>query len=136
MLFPSTFNFQPFFLRFSFFSVPFSLFFLASLFPIGQQKFPGQKSWGGALCTLPPSPCLYASGFDHGNILANMVLTSALEIIPALQVGLIQVPVCTFHYINQAPGSSQKKKRIEKRKTNKQKQNKNKRKTKNKNKTK
>ena len=46
----STFPFTIFFL----FSI-FTLFplFLASFFPVGQQKFPGQKSLG-ALCPLPP----------------------------------------------------------------------------------
>ena len=47
-------NFPPSFLKFSFFSSPYSPlfpFFLASFFPIRQQKFPGQKSLGG---TLPP----------------------------------------------------------------------------------
>ena len=43
-------NFPSFLLNFH----PFSLFFLASFFPIRQQKFPGQKSLGS---TLPPAPC-------------------------------------------------------------------------------
>ena len=56
----STFHFQflPSFLQFFFFSSPFppfSIFFLASFFPVGQQKFPGQKSLGG---TLPHAPRL------------------------------------------------------------------------------
>ena len=45
-------NFPPSLLQFSFFSSQFSHLFplfpfsLASFFPIGQQKFPGHKSWG------------------------------------------------------------------------------------------
>ena len=46
----SPFHFTIFLLFFSIFH-PFSFFFLASFFPILQQKFPGQKSLGG---TLPP----------------------------------------------------------------------------------
>ena len=49
----STFPFTIFLLFFSIFT-PFP-FFLASFFPVGQQKFPGQKSWGGG--TLPPASC-------------------------------------------------------------------------------
>ena len=50
------FKFPPSLFQFSFFSSPFSPFFrfLASFFPIDQQKFPGQKSRGWALCPLPP----------------------------------------------------------------------------------
>ena len=47
---PSNFNFKLSFLQFSFFSPQFSSlfpFFLTSFFPVGQQKFPGQK------CTYP-----------------------------------------------------------------------------------
>ena len=53
-----------FLLTFSIFHLPFfnfpsfphfHFFFLASLFPVGQQKFPGQKSLGD---TLPPPPRL------------------------------------------------------------------------------
>ena len=44
----------PFFhFQFSFFSSPLH-FFPSHLFPVGQQKFPGQKSLG-ALCPLPPA---------------------------------------------------------------------------------
>ena len=49
---PSIFNFSPSPFRFSSFSAPFSLFFLASIFPVGQLKFPGQKSLVG---TMPPA---------------------------------------------------------------------------------
>ena len=55
---PSILNFPSSLLKFSFFYSRFSTlfhFFLASFFPVGQQKFPGQKSLGG---TLPPAPCL------------------------------------------------------------------------------
>ena len=45
------YNFPSFLLNFD----HFSLFFLASFFPVGQQKFPGQKSQG-ALCLPPPPP--------------------------------------------------------------------------------
>ena len=58
-------TFPPSILQFSFFSSQFSpLFpsFLASFFPVGQQKFPGQKSLG-ALCPLPPPVC-YATDFS------------------------------------------------------------------------
>ena len=48
-LFPFFFNF------FSYYFFPFPPFFLALLFLIFLQKFPGGKSLGG---TLPPSPCL------------------------------------------------------------------------------
>ena len=64
------FIFQLFLLPFSIFHLPFSFFFflqfpffLASLFPVGQQKFPGQKC-RGALClpacyaTAPHTPLL------------------------------------------------------------------------------
>ena len=52
----SIFHFTIFLLFFSNFS-PFSTFFLASFFPVGQQKFPGQKSLGGTLpLPLPPPP--------------------------------------------------------------------------------
>ena len=47
---PSIFNFPPSLFPFSFFYAPFSL---ASLFLVGQQKFPSQKSLG-ALCPLTP----------------------------------------------------------------------------------
>ena len=56
---PSIFNFS----KFSTF--PFSIFFLfcsifafsiASRFPVGQQKFPGQKSLGGHSAPAPPPP--------------------------------------------------------------------------------
>ena len=57
MTFPtSIFNLPPSLFQFSFFSSqfsPFFHFFLASFFPIRQQKFPSQKSLGG---TLPPCP--------------------------------------------------------------------------------
>ena len=53
---PSIFNFPHSLFWFSFFSAPFSLFSMP-LFPVGQQKFSGQKSRGGALCPLPPAPC-------------------------------------------------------------------------------
>ena len=54
-------NFSPFqfnFSTFPFFYFPSFLlyfpFFLASLFPVGQQKFPGEKCQGrGAICPLP-----------------------------------------------------------------------------------
>ena len=46
--FPSNFNFPPSLFLFSFFVGSTLTIFLASLFPIRQQKFPGQKSiWGG-----------------------------------------------------------------------------------------
>ena len=52
----SSFHFQfsifPFTIFLLFFSI-FLPFFLASFFPVGQQKFPGQKFLGGALCPLP-----------------------------------------------------------------------------------
>ena len=47
---PSLFDFPSFLLHFP--------FFLTSLFLVGQQKFPGQKSLG-ALCSLPPPPTCY-----------------------------------------------------------------------------
>ena len=63
-LFPHfIFNFPPSLLQFSFFSSPFSHlfhFFLASSFPVGQQKCLGQKSLG-ELCHPPPPTC-YATG--------------------------------------------------------------------------
>ena len=43
---PSTFNFPPSLFRFSFFSSPFSIFPSLSLFQVGQQKFPSEKSGG------------------------------------------------------------------------------------------
>ena len=46
------YNFPSFLLQFS----PFSTFFLASFFPVGQQKFPGQKSLGGTLSPAPTPP--------------------------------------------------------------------------------
>ena len=54
---PSIFNFPPFLLQVSFFSSQFSTlfpFFLASFFPLGRQKFPGQKSLRGSI-PLPPA---------------------------------------------------------------------------------
>ena len=53
----SSFHFQFSTFPFTIFSIfpPFCTFFLAAFFPIGQQKFPSQKSLGG---TLPPSPHL------------------------------------------------------------------------------
>ena len=52
----SSFHFQfsifPFTIFLLFFSI-FLPFFLASFFPVGQQKFPGQKFLGG---TMPPAP--------------------------------------------------------------------------------
>ena len=54
----SIYHFTIFLLFFSNFS-PFSTFFLASFFPVGQQKFPGQKSRGGGVlcpCPYPPPP--------------------------------------------------------------------------------
>ena len=64
--FPSfhCFNIPPSFLQFSFFSSPFSpfsLFLLASFFPIGQQIFPGQKSLGGHSALPAPPPPGYAT---------------------------------------------------------------------------
>ena len=47
----STFPFAMFCLCFSVF-----LFFLASLFPVGQQKFLGKECQGGTLLLLPPAP--------------------------------------------------------------------------------
>ena len=45
-------NFPPSLLQFSFFSVHF-FFFLASLFPVGQQNFTGEKrQWGTDLMNL------------------------------------------------------------------------------------
>ena len=60
-LFPTPIsNLPPYILQFSLFSsqfLPLFLFFLASFFPIRQQKFPGQKSRGvGTLLPLPPPP--------------------------------------------------------------------------------
>ena len=56
----SSFHFQfstfPFWIFLLFFSV--FPFFLPSLFPVGQQKFPGEK-YQGALC--PPAPGCYAT---------------------------------------------------------------------------
>ena len=49
-------NFPPSLLQFSSQFSPLFPFFLASFFPIHQQKFPGQKSRGeGTLCPLPPA---------------------------------------------------------------------------------
>ena len=44
-------------------------FFFASLFPIGQQKFPGQKSLGGTLLPAPclPPPCYTTGSFNLEN---------------------------------------------------------------------
>ena len=57
---PSIYNFPPSFLKFPYsfpsFLLHFTPFFLASFFPIGQQKFPGQKSWGALCPTTPPPP--------------------------------------------------------------------------------
>ena len=52
---PSIFNFPPFlsFFIFLLFCSSFP-FFLASLFPVGQHKFPGQKYQGGTLSPAPP----------------------------------------------------------------------------------
>ena len=50
-------NFPPPLLQFSFFSSQFSPLFLASYFPIRQQKFPGQKSRGGGTL-LPVTPLI------------------------------------------------------------------------------
>ena len=53
------FNFSPSLLQFSSLCSPFALFFfLASLFPVGQQKFPGEKPQGD---TLPPCPLAVTS---------------------------------------------------------------------------
>ena len=57
---PYIFNFPPYCFNFPYFS-PFSLDFLAPLFPVGQQKFQGQKSLGGTLPPAPPPAC-YATG--------------------------------------------------------------------------
>ena len=54
---PSIFNFPPSLFQISLFSSPFSPifpFFLASLFPVGQQKFPGQKCQEALYHTIPP----------------------------------------------------------------------------------
>ena len=58
----SSFHFQFFIFPFSVFFLFCSIspFFLASLFPVGQHKFPGQKSLGGHSAPLPPS--CYATG--------------------------------------------------------------------------
>ena len=64
----SYFNFPPSLLQFSFFSSQFSPlfpFFLASFFPIRQQKFPGQKSLGGTLPPCPPPPVTPLHGRRH-----------------------------------------------------------------------
>ena len=49
---PSSFNFPPYLFQVSFCSSPFSVFYLPCLFPVGQQKFPGEK-YQGALCPSP-----------------------------------------------------------------------------------
>ena len=62
---PSIFNFPPSLLQFSFFSSQFSSlfpFFLASFFPVCQQKFSSQKSLG-ALCP----PACYATACNFLN---------------------------------------------------------------------
>ena len=56
---PLFLTFSCFHFQFSTFSSQFSPlfpFFLASFFPVRQQKFPGQKSLGGTLPPLPPPP--------------------------------------------------------------------------------
>ena len=76
-------NFSPFHFQFSTF--PFLIFFffsnfpffLASLFPVGQQKFPGEKCQG-ALC--PPSPSCYATGgstrlYEPKHAVCNIILS-------------------------------------------------------------
>ena len=55
---PSILNFHLPFYNFSFFSSPFPPFhFPCFFFPVGQQKFPGQKSLG-VLCPPPVTPLL------------------------------------------------------------------------------
>ena len=69
---PLFLTFSCFHSQFSTFSSQFSPlfpFFLASFFPIRQQKFPGQKSLGGHSAPLPPA--CYATAFDvtfHANL--------------------------------------------------------------------
>ena len=59
----SYFSFPPSLLQFFFFPSPFSTPFPFSLFsPVGQQKFPGQRSRGGGGGTLPPA--CYATGLQ------------------------------------------------------------------------
>ena len=62
----SNFNFPPSLLQFSFSSQfsPLFPFFLATFFPVGQQKFPGQKSLAGTL--FPDPPACYTTG-NHIN---------------------------------------------------------------------
>ena len=50
---PNVFPFEVYF-----FSSPFSLFFLTPLFPVGWQKFPGEK-WQGS--TMSPTPTCYTT---------------------------------------------------------------------------
>ena len=59
---PSIFNFPPFPFYFPSFLLKFPpfQFFLPSFSPIGQEKFPGQKSLAG---TLPPPPACYATDY-------------------------------------------------------------------------
>ena len=63
----SIFNFPPSLLQFSSFSSPFPPFpfFLASFFPVGQQKFPGQKSQGHSAPLPPPVTPLSTTHIKH-----------------------------------------------------------------------
>ena len=87
----SIFNFPPslflfFLLFFSNLSIFLSFFFLASLFPVGQQTFPGEKVSRGTLPLAPPPGC-YTTGYY-----------SSLHGFPSLHWVLILVMLMTDHH--------------------------------------
>ena len=76
-------NFPPSLSQFSFFSSklsPLFPFFLASFFPIRQQKFPGHKFRGGALCP-PVTPLVYIHSQFFISISCSFFLTGTCFVV-------------------------------------------------------